>query len=157
MARDKATEGPDERVMIFLDTPAPGAEGEELPFRMAVVGDFTGQSDDTPLQDEKRKPKEIDNKNFNEILASMNVSTSFNVNNQLKPGKMEIPVDLKFKSIKDFNPDQVAKQVPALRKLVEYRNNLVSLKGLRTRDKKKYNELRSALKSIRERKSEFLG
>ncbi|MBF4405681.1 type VI secretion system contractile sheath small subunit, partial [Vibrio anguillarum] len=41
----------------------------------------------------------------------------------------ELPVELSFKSLADFEPDSVAAQVPELNKLVELRQALVALKG----------------------------
>jgi len=41
----------------------------------------------------------------------------------------ELAVQLAFKSIRDFEPDRLAEQVPELKKLLAVREALVSLKG----------------------------
>ena len=40
-----------------------------------------------------------------------------------------LPVELKFSTLQDFSPDQVAANVPELNKLLELREALVALKG----------------------------
>jgi type VI secretion system protein ImpB len=147
MAKHESSVAPKEMVTIKLPEPAPGAEGEELPFRMAVVGDFTGKRDDTAIAD--RKMFDINQKNFNDIMAKMDVSASFSVANKLSGAPdEEIPVDLDFKSMKDFHPETVANKVPQVKKLVEFRKMLVDLKGQATRDPaahKKFNKVLAML------------
>jgi type VI secretion system protein ImpB len=41
----------------------------------------------------------------------------------------ELAVHLQFRSITDFGPDRIARQVPELNKLLELREALVALKG----------------------------
>ena len=41
----------------------------------------------------------------------------------------EMPVHLRFESLKDFSPESVAQQVPELSKLLELRKALLALKG----------------------------
>ena len=41
----------------------------------------------------------------------------------------DIPVKLKFDSMKDFSPESVAEQVPELKQLLELRTALQALKG----------------------------
>ena len=41
----------------------------------------------------------------------------------------EIGVDMRFESLKDFQPDRVAEKVPELKKLLDIRNALAALKG----------------------------
>lgn len=126
MAFDGASVGKPERVVIKTPPPAPGAEGEELPLRLAVVGDFTGKEDDTKLAD--RKVRSVNKKNFSDIMASMDISTTFTVKNTLSGGEgEELPVNLKIDNIKDFRPEEVAQQVPQIRQLVEFRKELVDL------------------------------
>jgi len=120
---------PRERVNIVYK-PATGdmQEEKELPLKLLVMGDFTGRTDDRPLED--RKPVNIDKDNFNDVMKSMNLSASFNVNNTLsgKEGE-EIPVNLKFQNLKDMEPEAVARQVPELAKMLELREALTALKG----------------------------
>jgi len=48
----------------------------------------------------------------------------------------QIRVDLKFKSLEDFEPEQVARQVKPLKELLELRTRLNDLKGtLQTNEK----------------------
>ena len=120
---------PRERVNIVYK-PATGdaQEEKELPLKLLVMGDFTGRTDDRPLED--RKPVNVDKDNFNDVMKSMNLSASFSVANTLsgKEGE-ELPVNLKFQNLKDMEPEAIAKQVPELGKLVELREALTALKG----------------------------
>jgi type VI secretion system protein ImpB len=53
-----------------------------------------------------------------------------------EPDAPKLAVDLNFRSMDDFSPDAVAKQVPALRKLLELRTQLADLRGsLQTNEK----------------------
>ncbi len=120
---------PRERVNIVYK-PATGdaTEEKELPFKMLVMGDFTGRTDDRALED--RKPVNIDKDNFNDVMRSMKLNATFNVANTLsgKEGE-EMPVKLKFETLKDMEPEAVAKQIPELQKLLELRDTLTALKG----------------------------
>lgn len=120
---------PRERVNIVYK-PALGdaQEEKELPLKMLVMGDFTQRQDNRPL--EERKPINIDKDNFNDVLRSQGLNLTFSVPNKLsgKEGD-EMPVTLKFESMKDFEPESVANQVPELKKLLEMRQALTALKG----------------------------
>jgi type VI secretion system protein ImpB len=120
---------PRERVNIVYK-PATGdaQEEKELPFKMLVMGDFTGRQDDRSLED--RKPVNVDKDNFNEVMRSMKLSSTFNVANTLsgKEGE-EMAVKLKFETLKDMEPEAVARQIPELQKLLELRDTLTALKG----------------------------
>jgi type VI secretion system protein ImpB len=49
------------------------------------------------------------------------------VDNKLSDDDTKIPVELRFKSMEDFEPVNVAKQVEPLRKLLEKRNQLSNI------------------------------
>lgn len=120
---------PQERVNIVYKTATGGVESEvELPLKLLVMGDFTNRPDSRPLED--RKPVNVDKDNFDDVLRNQGITLSLNVPNRLseKQGE-ETSVTLKIDSIKDFEPDSVARQVPGLRKLLELREALTALKG----------------------------
>jgi type VI secretion system protein ImpB len=144
MAKDVASQAPKEMVNIRLPAPEPGAEGEELPLRLAVVGDFTGKDDETPLSE--RKMQNVSSTNFNDVMASMEVSTSFSVPNKISGGEdEELPVDLKFGNLKSFRPEQIAKQVPQVKELVDFRKKLIALRSEAVRDPAKLREFNEVL------------
>jgi type VI secretion system protein ImpB len=128
MAKDGSV-APRERVNIVYKPATGGAQEEkELPLKMLVMGDFTLKNDETPLED--RKAINIDKDNFNDVMKDHKVSLDVNVKNTLsgKDGE-EISAKLKFDTLKDFDPDAVARQVPELAKMLELRDALAALKG----------------------------
>lgn len=132
MAQKSGKEGsvaPRERVNIVYKTYIGDAEEEiELPFRFLVMGDFTGRADDTPI--EERAPINVDKDNFDSVLAAQQVSLQASVPNKLSDNEGdELAVDLKFERMRDFTPDNVCRQVPELKALVELRDALTVLKG----------------------------
>ena len=99
----------------------------DLPFVVGVLGDFSGNPTQPlkPLKD--RKFVQIDRDNFNEVMKSMNPGVKMRVENTLAGDGSEMPVDLKFNSLEDFEPAKVAKQVDPLQKLLETRDQLRDL------------------------------
>jgi type VI secretion system protein ImpB len=63
-------------------------------------------------------------------MAKQELGLSVNVPNRLS-GKEneEMPVNLRFDTLKDFEPQAIAKQVPELAKMLELREALTALKG----------------------------
>jgi type VI secretion system protein ImpB len=120
---------PKERVNItYKPATGDGKEEVELPHKVLVIGDYTGRSDDTPL--EERKAINVDKGNFQAVLAEQKVSVEMAVPDRLSGDKSaELAVDLKFKSLHDFEPEGIVEQVPELRKLLELRAALTALKG----------------------------
>ena len=120
------------RVHITYDVETGGAiEMRELPFVMGVLGDFTGQPIEPLARLKDRKFVEVTPDNFDDVLASMKPHLAFTVENKLSedPNAGKLAVDLNFRSLDDFSPDEVAKQVPALRELLELRTKLADLRG----------------------------
>lgn len=116
------------RVHITYDVETEGAQQkQELPFVVGVLGDFSG--DPTAKLDplSKRKFVQIDRDNFNAAMKSMNAGLNMRVENTMAGDGSELPVQLKFESMSDFEPAQVAKQIEPLRKLLATRDRLRDL------------------------------
>lgn len=126
MAKDSSV-APKERVNIVYK-PAIGDSQEEveLPLKLLMLGDYTLQEDDTPLED--RKVVNVNKDNFNDVMRAQGLNLSFTVDNALT-GEGEIPVNLKLETLKDFEPEGIAKQIPELQKLLAVREALTTLKG----------------------------
>jgi type VI secretion system protein ImpB len=60
-------------------------------------------------------------------VATLAPSLNFKVNNKLNDNDTMIPINLKFNSIRDFEPDQLINQIEPLRKLKLARDKLKAL------------------------------
>jgi type VI secretion system protein ImpB len=129
MAQDSSV-APKERVNIRFKPATGNAKEEvELPLKLMVLGDFTGRADDRPV--EERDLVNVNKDNFDEVVKSQNLSLDLATENKLddSPDAGKMAVSLKFESLKDFEPERVAQQIPELRTLTELRTALVALKG----------------------------
>ncbi|HKV72905.1 MAG TPA: type VI secretion system contractile sheath small subunit [Gemmatimonadales bacterium] len=120
------------RVNISYDVETGGAiEMKQLPFVMGVLGDFSGQPVEPLAKLKDRKFVEVTLDNFDDVLASMKPHLQFAVENKLSddPNAGKIGVDLTFKSLDDFSPDAIARQVGPLRELLDLRTKLADLRG----------------------------
>ena len=150
------------RVQITYDVEVGGAiELKELPFVLGVMGDFTGQPRD-PLQKLKdRKFVEINPDNFDVVLEGMKPHLAFQVENKLseEADAPNLKVDLRFKSMDDFDPQNIARQVKPLNELLELRSRLSDLQGTMQGNEKLEELLLGALTTTenRERLKQELG
>jgi len=130
------------RVNIAISDRLRGGAEPELPFRMLVMGDYTLKDDKRPI--ESREPLDINKSNFDSVMQSFNLSLDLSVPDRLT-GKGEMPVSLKFGTLKDFRPESIARQVPQLKRLLELRD---AMKALRPKmgDKAAQKELLGAIK-----------
>ena len=149
------------RIQISYEVETGGAmEMKELPFLMGVLGDFTGQPTEPLAKLKDRKFVEVTPDNFDDVLKSMKPHLAFTVENKLsdEADAPKLGVDLNFRSLDDFSPDAVARQVKPLKELHDLRTQLSDLRGsLQTNEKldevlqatlgdaEKMNKLRSEL------------
>lgn len=116
------------RVHISYEVETGGAVVQkELPFVMGVMGDFSGDptGELKPLRD--RKFVQVDRDNFNDVMGRMTPGLKLKVENTLAGDGSEMAVDLEFKSMEDFEPAKVARQVEPLAKLLDTRDKLRDL------------------------------
>lgn len=117
------------RIHITYDVETEGGtEKKELPFVVGVMGDYSGNApgvEKKALKD--RNFVEINKDNFDDVMEKIEPGVRFKVDNVLEEGDKEMMVDLKFQKMEDFQPENIAKQVPALQKLLEARQQLEEL------------------------------
>lgn len=120
------------RVQITYDVEVGDAiEMKELPFVMGVLGDLTGQPEQPLAALKERKFVEINPDNFDTVLKGMQPHLAYAVANKLSDSAdgAQLKVDLKFESLDDFSPENVAKQIGPLRELLDLRTRLSDLRG----------------------------
>lgn len=127
------------RVSITYDVETNGAvETKELPFVVGVVGAFSGHKPESEKIDlEEREFTGIDKDNFDAVMGEIQPRLSFKVDNKLvTDSNSQFEVNLNFRSMKDFSPENVVEQIEPLKNLVETRNQLKVLlsKADRSRD-----------------------
>jgi len=116
------------RVQITYDVEVGDAiEIKELPFVVGVLADLSGQPKESPGRVKDRNFVEIDRDNFDQVLAGSKPRLAYRVPNQLAEDGSQLGVELEFKSLDDFGPEAVAKQIPPIQKLVEARQRLSEL------------------------------
>jgi type VI secretion system protein ImpB len=117
------------RVHISYENPANAEEKVEIPFVMGVLADLSGNA---PVVEKpeivNRKFLEFDMDNLDARLAAIQPGINFRVDNKLNENSGEkMGVELHFEKMADFEPTAVARQVPAVARLLEARMQLANL------------------------------
>jgi len=121
-------EVPKTRVNIKLDLHTGGAQKKvELPLKLMVMGDYSNGREQRPLS--ARGKVSINKNNFDSVLAEFSPVLIVAVENTLVDDGGETSVELNFQRMKDFEPEQVARQISHLRALLAMRNLLRDLKS----------------------------
>jgi type VI secretion system protein ImpB len=117
------------RVHITYENPANAEEKVEIPFVMGVMADLSGNTPGVEKADiAQRKFLDFDMDNLDARMSAIQPGVSFRVENKLSDGSGEkMGVNLRFDKMADFEPAAVAKQVPAVAKLLEARQQLANL------------------------------
>jgi len=139
-----------ERVKVQILPSTDAKESVELDYRLMVTGNFSkseaGMHKDGDGTLKARRIREIKNKkDFKSTMEDLNPKMKIMVPNKLSEEEgAEMEVDMDFKNVKDFHPDEIAKNVEPLKKLLEARENLKQLKMSVLRDAK----LRKAIEGV---------
>ena len=121
-------EVPKARINIKLDLHTGGAQKKvELPLKLMLMGDYSNGREVAPLSE--RKKININKNNFDSVLTEFSPGVQLAVENTLLGDGSDTSVELGFRTLKDFEPEQVARQIPELRALLAMRNLLRDLKS----------------------------
>jgi len=91
------------------------------------MGDYSNGKEQRALSE--RDKVDINKNNFDNVLAEFSPSLKLAVENTLTADASDTSVELNFQSMRDFEPEQVARQIPQLRALLAMRNLLRDLKS----------------------------
>lgn len=150
MASDKSTDflkrNRPPRVNISYEDPYDSEKMVELPFVMGVMSDLSGNASEVDKPDiEERDFVDVTAATLDDYMKSVAPGASFNVRNRMGDGTDRLGVTLHFESMDDFNPAAVARQVPALKKLLEARQHLANLQRYMNSKPKAQEQIRKLL------------
>ena len=108
------------RVHITYENPTNAEEKIEIPFVMGVMSDLSGNTPGVEKEDiAERKFLDFDMDNIDARMSAIQPGASFRVDNKISENAGEkMSVQLRFNSMADFEPAAIARQVPALAKLL---------------------------------------
>lgn len=116
------------RVQIEYDVELYGSQKKvELPFVAGVMADLSGDNVEALGPVEERRFLDVDVENFDTRMAEIAPSVTYYAPNVLTNDGTLIDVDLKFKTMEDFEPAQVVKRIPELAALLQAREQLTEL------------------------------
>ena len=118
------------RVHITYENPTNVEEKIELPFVMGVMADLSGNAPGVEKDDiANRKLLDIDMDNFDKRMEAIEPGLTMKVPNRLGSGEGgdRLSVNAKFRKMEDFSPTAIARQVPAVAKLLQAREQLSNL------------------------------
>jgi len=127
MAYNYQCEIPKARVNITLDVLTHGArKRKELPMKLLMMGNFSHDNNAASLRSRDRVALHPDN--FNQVMSDLAPRINLTVPNVIDSNNTDLKLSLHFNAMRDFNPEEIAKQVPKLRELIAMRNLLKDLK-----------------------------
>jgi type VI secretion system protein ImpB len=118
------------RVHITYEDPYDAERLVELPFVMGVMADLSGNNSAVAKPDmNDRAFLDFDMDNFDKRMAAIEPGLTMKVPNKLGDGEGadRLSVNLKFSKMEDMSPAAVARQVPAMAKLLAAREQLANL------------------------------
>ncbi|WKM79912.1 type VI secretion system contractile sheath small subunit [Klebsiella oxytoca] len=130
MGNSFQNEVPKSRVNLQLDLHTGGAgKKSELPLKLLAVGDFSNGKEQRSLSE--RNKININKNNFDSVMAEAELLPTVDllVESTLSGEARVENIKLNFGSVKDFEPEQVARNIPSLRALISMRNLLRDLKS----------------------------
>lgn len=117
------------RVQIQYQDPYDSEKMVELPFVMGVMSDLSGNNPGVEKEAiEERNFTDVTKDTLDEYMDAVKPGMTFMVENKLEDGSdAKLGVNLQFEKMDDLEPAAIARQVPALAKLLEAREQLANL------------------------------
>lgn len=97
---------------------SPAGRADDTPFRILLMGDFSGRDNQQTPPPPRWKPVLIDRDNFGQVMGSMGASLS------LGAGASTGRIRLQFRDLEDFHPDRIYEQAECFRAFRETRQKL---------------------------------
>ena len=115
------------RVQITYDVElGTTVERRELPFEVGILADLSGNAGPERIPLRERKFLDIDFDNFDDVLKRISPRLTYAVE-KLGEQQAELPVDLCFERLEDFEPANIVTQIAPLHTRLEARQQLASL------------------------------
>ena len=99
---------------------SPAKPASEEPFRILLLGDFSGRANRGTPAPPSREPVVIDRDNFEQVLAHMGAEL------HLGGGQQGTRMALRFQELEDFHPDRIYGKIEVFQTLRETRRKLGS-------------------------------
>ena len=118
------------RVKVSILPSSDAKESVELDYRLLIPGNLSRSEPGSQGAIRDRRLRTIARKgDFEKVLKDINPKIKLTVPNKLSEDKeAEMEVNLDFKEMKDFHPDQVVQKVAPLKELLDGREKLKQLK-----------------------------
>ncbi|ELE9456956.1 type VI secretion system contractile sheath small subunit [Salmonella enterica] len=128
MSQSFQNDVPKARVNLRLDLHTGSAQKKaELPLKLLVAGSLSDGREQRPVSE--REKIDINKSNVDSVLAEFSPSVNLTVENTLAGEGAEENISLIFRNMKDFEPEQVVRQIPQLKALLSMRSLLRDLKA----------------------------
>jgi type VI secretion system protein ImpC len=124
---------------------------QQLPFVVGILADFNGDSAEplTPLSG--RAFLDVDRDNFDEVMAGLQPALDLEVEDRLSEGGARLRIALRFRTMEDFRPEGIVRQVEPLHEWLEVRLRLRELVSLLDRSDRIEEILRDLLHDTQRR------
>lgn len=131
------------RVNFTYETDTEGAgKSVELPFRMLVLSDFSkGHSGEAKKAFDERKTYKIEPGNMDKVMREMDIELKLEVDNHLHEGGETVTVNLPIRCMHDMKPQNIAKNVPDLKQLLQLREQIETIRDKASTSPKNYGKV----------------
>ncbi|MFQ5590547.1 MAG: type VI secretion system contractile sheath domain-containing protein, partial [Phycisphaerae bacterium] len=112
---------------LEVDIPVPGGlhVTADKPYHILVISDFAGSEAGTISGELQSSIVAVSAENFDSVMAAASPHVSYTTSDPLASGDAMVEVDLRFDSLRAFDPGNLIGQIPAARALKSVRDGIV--------------------------------